>query len=60
MVKKVAGTDEDFEFYPTTNEILNVLCRHADLDRSVLDIGAGTGKVLERFKYEKFIYKKPS
>ena len=46
------ATGQDFEWYPTTNEIISAFHKHANQRRpeSLLDIGAGNGKVLERFK----------
>ncbi|WP_097105760.1 methyltransferase [Nitrosomonas ureae] len=46
------ATGSDFEWYPTTNEIISAFHRHANHRRpaSILDIGAGNGKVLTRFK----------
>lgn len=54
LIKELQEKGEDFEFYPTSNEIIEAVCR--DLKRmsenhyfkfsSVLDIGAGNGKVL--------------
>ena len=52
LVASLDAAGQDFEFYPTTNEIISALVsdlkRGEDYDRktSVLDIGAGTGKVL--------------
>lgn len=46
------ATGQDFEWYPTTNEIIAVFHKIANPLRleSLLDIGAGNGKVLTRFK----------
>lgn len=60
LLKTVKANNEDFEFYPTTDEIIFRLIKDLkswnDLDsdnylrqfnfNSILDIGAGTGKVL--------------
>jgi len=55
-VELLKSNNEDFEFYPTTNEIINVVAaRIAAIDYrfkqelSILDIGAGDGRVLESF-----------
>ena len=49
---ELKATDQDFEWYPTTNEIIDAF--HAHVNRyeieSLLDIGAGNGKVLSSFK----------
>ena len=59
LIAQVRGTEHDHEFYPTTNEIITALVRAINRlgDRrydtkldSVLDIGAGCGKVLRAFK----------
>lgn len=54
LIKRIAENGQDFEFYPTTEEIISAVVR--DIERneeenyshfsSVLDIGAGNGKVL--------------
>lgn len=55
LVVNVKQADQDFEFYPTTNEIIRHVARCIGLKdnegrgckhTSVLDIGAGSGKVL--------------
>ncbi|ALQ51911.1 DUF4942 domain-containing protein [Nitrosomonas ureae] len=46
------ATGQDFEWYPTTNEIIDTFFDHAsnfELE-SILDVGSGDGKVLKRFK----------
>lgn len=62
LIAQVIEADQDFEFYPTTNEIIRALCKDLgfhkhrneygnhfgsrNLATSILDIGAGNGKVL--------------
>jgi hypothetical protein len=55
LINQLKESDQDFEFYPTTNEIIRKLAddirvsrytRH-DSPTSMLDIGAGNGKVLK-------------
>ena len=48
---ELSATGQDFEWYPTTNEIITAFHKHANQRRpeSLLDIGAGNGKVLTRF-----------
>lgn len=50
LVAALSAAGEDFEFYPTTEEIIRALVadikRSGDSHTSILDIGAGTGKVL--------------
>ncbi len=53
LLRAVVGTKHDFEWYPTTNEIINAIKKDISLpDRydcknpSVLDCGAGDGRVL--------------
>lgn len=59
QLKEVKENQEDFEWYPTTNEILHSLTRDLENNRyirgnsrsnSFLDIGAGNGKVLDHVK----------
>lgn len=55
LVNDLKECGQDFEFYPTTNEIIDRLVADLDRDRyrrgdSVLDIGAGSGKVLQAIK----------
>lgn len=54
LVKELKENDQDFEWYPTTNEILESMHTHfksldekpyAEKGYSLLDIGAGNGKV---------------
>lgn len=49
---ELQATDTDFEFYPTTNQIIGEFHSHVHKFEisSLLDIGAGNGKVLNRFK----------
>ena len=61
FIQQLKDTDQDFEFYPTTHEIIDRLIadlgeakeeRYLDYRdlRSVLDIGAGSGKVLQALR----------
>lgn len=49
-VKELKDADQDFEWYPTTQEIIdkvvNDLSNYRDVPDSVLDCGAGDGRVL--------------
>ena len=49
MLAELQFTNQDFEWYPTTNEIIAAVKSHADklAISSLLDIGAGNGKVLK-------------
>lgn len=51
ILADVIGTDSDFEWYPTTNEIINAikddLSSEFDCSYSILDCGAGDGRVLK-------------
>lgn len=58
LLKQVIDTGQDFELYPTTDEIIGVLCRNTNEHSSILDIGAGTGKVLRKFKGNKYAMEK--
>lgn len=52
QLAELRDSQQDFEWYPTTNEIIDAF--HAHVHRfeieSLLDIGAGNGKVLNRFR----------
>lgn len=64
LVAELKEADQDFEFYPTTNEIIEALLndmrkileedgrgvRGIDGGSSVCDVGAGNGKVLRAFR----------
>lgn len=52
MIAELKDTEQDFEFYPTTNQIISAFHGHVHKFEisSLLDIGAGNGKVLNRFK----------
>lgn len=54
IIAEAKAADQDFEFYPTTDEIIRKLMRHVGSSGSVLDIGAGHGKVLAAFKEKGF------
>lgn len=61
LVDSVKAADEDFEWYPTTSRMVEVVCRHLDKHASsILDIGAGDGRVLKqlaaRFEYPPTLY----
>jgi hypothetical protein len=49
LVESVKEADQDFEFYPTTERMVQVISRHLDkYASSLLDIGAGDGRVLHQ------------
>lgn len=52
---ELQDTNQDYEWYPTTNEIIDAFIKHVNAYQieSLLDIGAGNGKVLNRFKKSK-------
>lgn len=57
LLHEVVATHQDYEWYPTTDEIINALFEHMmsrrsprDLTLSLLDVGAGDGKVLSACK----------
>ena len=60
LLRALKDADQDHEFYPTTNEILAAVVkdlRRVDREthlhfRSVLDLGAGNGKVLKTLREE--------
>ena len=63
LVDELKSKDEDFEWYPTTDEIIKVVARDL-IDNSgiyhlsVLDIGAGNGSALKKIeKYRKYYIK---
>jgi len=51
LVTALKDNDQDFEWYPTTIDMINVVKRHIAHDAtSIMDIGAGDGRVLELLK----------
>lgn len=52
LLNEMKDTEQDFEWYPTTDEIINAFFVHAHEFEfeSLLDVGAGNGKVLLQFK----------
>lgn len=52
IIETLKNNREDFEFYPTTNEILEAMKKELEDRRfeSFLDIGCGNGKVLQFIK----------
>ncbi len=70
LVQVLKEQEQDFEFYPTTDEIIHAMVRDLRLHRdhhwrshgrdqihSVLDVGAGSGKVLSALKEYADIHK---
>jgi hypothetical protein len=49
MLAELRDTEQDYEWYPTTNEIIESVRKHSEnlCIGSLLDIGAGNGKVLK-------------
>ena len=55
LVTQLKEADQDFEFYPTTDEMCSKVARALKDPKSILDIGAGKGDALRRIvdlKYE--------
>ena len=51
LVLSLKENDQDFEWYPTTDEIIQTVTNDIKFDyKKVLDIGAGDGRVLESFR----------
>ena len=62
LIQSIQDADQDFEWYPTTDEMLRVVAnsikatawnvphRHRDALVGILDIGAGDGRALRYFK----------
>lgn len=49
LLSSVKGAEEDFEFYPTTPRMIDVIAHHMDKGAaSIMDIGAGDGRALTR------------
>lgn len=47
LLKSVQDSDQDFEWYPTTARMIDVVARRLDKGaESIMDIGAGDGRVL--------------
>lgn len=47
VVEQLRDADEDFEWYPTTRRMVEVVSRNIDKDYgAIMDIGAGDGRVL--------------
>ncbi len=50
ILQAVKAAGEDFEFYPTTQAMIDVVARHLPMEYgSIMDIGAGDGRVLRSF-----------
>lgn len=47
MLMEIKEASQDFEWYPTTREIIFKVCRDITEDGSLLDIGAGNGNVFK-------------
>ncbi|MEO1238003.1 MAG: class I SAM-dependent methyltransferase, partial [Planctomycetota bacterium] len=49
LLGRVKSADQDFEWYPTTDRMIEKVAKHIDRrTASIMDIGAGDGRVLER------------
>ena len=52
LVNAIKENDEDFEWYPTTQEIVNCVAEwiatHGEMTREILDIGCGNGGFFEK------------
>jgi len=46
LLQKLQVNEQDFEWYPTTQEIIDLVHKSIDERSSILDIGAGDGRVL--------------
>ena len=50
LLQAVKAAGEDFEWYPTTDRMIALVLRHIPVDAgSIMDIGAGDGRVLAAF-----------
>jgi hypothetical protein len=50
LVEKLKSAGEDMEWYPTTDIMIGVVARWLPIDaKSIMDIGAGDGRVLGKF-----------
>jgi hypothetical protein len=52
LLAEMQDSNQDYEWYPTTNEIIAAFSAHAMSENksvSILDVGAGDGKVLKAF-----------
>jgi len=47
-VAELKEAGQDFEWYPTTDDMIDMISARSGVVHSVLDIGAGDGRVLER------------
>jgi len=56
LVEKLKANGEDFEFYPTTREIIAAVDRNMAEGCSILDVGAGRGDVLKGLRKPKDLY----
>ena len=59
LVREIKRHNQDYEFYPTTSEIIDVIKRKINDRDSILDVGAGDGRVLNALtKGDKFAIEK--
>jgi len=50
------ASDQDFEWYPTTDEMIAVIARNIGEPTSIMDIGAGDGRVLTALAGKRLAY----
>lgn len=56
LITRLKENDQDFEWYPTTSEIIRTLDNYIQPNCSILDIGAGRGDVLKKLTKPKTRY----
>jgi site-specific DNA-adenine methylase len=56
LLEELKHTNEDFEWYPTTDAMIDAVAQHIANMSSILDIGAGDGRVLLRLAGERAEY----
>ena len=52
LLRAIKDEGQDFEWYPSTLEIIDIVKSDVDENNSVLDIGAGDGRVLDQISKE--------
>lgn len=60
LVKEIKESGENYEWYPTTSEIVEVVAKwiatHGEMTHDILDIGCGNGGFFEKLDKTQFFY----
>jgi len=50
IIKEIKENNQDFEFYPTTSKMAQIIFQYLPDNASVLDVGCGNGNIFNKFE----------